>query len=318
VIERGRLIAMAVLTISTFRPSVFEAAVQQGPIPSFKSGVDLVRVSAIVRDHKGRFVPDLKLRDFEVFDDGRKRPIVDFRADLAGVSIAMLLDISGSMQGLLADAREGATHLLKWLQADRDEAAVFTFDTQLIEVEPFTRGLQGLPDRMAAIRPFGATSLHDAIAQTAQRLGDREGRRRGVVVFTDGRDNWSRMKPEEVAAVANRIDVPVYIVGIVTSIDNPTAEIFAETTDNSPLAGPLKELAMSTGGRTYVASTSSGRSLAARQLVDELRHQYLIAFESSGTPGWHPLVIRAHGKDLIVRARNGYIAGQSRPNSSFD
>jgi hypothetical protein len=63
-----------------------------------------------------------------------------------------------------------------------------------------------------------------------------------------------------------------------------------------------------------VASTPAARFAAARQIVDELRHQYLIAFESSGAPGWHPLVVRARQKDLTVRARSGYIAGQSRPS----
>jgi len=55
--------------------------------------------------------------------------------------------------------------------------------------------------------------------------------------------------------------------------------------------------------------------VAARQIVDELRHQYLMAVESNSSPGWHPLVVRARNKDLVVRARSGYIAGQSRPNS---
>jgi phage gpG-like protein len=62
-----------------------------------------------------------------------------------------------------------------------------------------------------------------------------------------------------------------------------------------------------------IASTIAERSIAARAIIDELRHQYLIAFESSGQPGWHPLEVRARGKNLIVRARSGYIAGQSRP-----
>ena len=94
----------------------------------------MVRVATLVRDHKGRFVPDLAARDFEVFDDGRKRPIVDFRAERAGVSAALLLDVSGSMQGRLTAAREAATHVLSWLETDRDEAAIFTFDTRLIQV----------------------------------------------------------------------------------------------------------------------------------------------------------------------------------------
>jgi hypothetical protein len=83
----------------------------------------------------------------------------------------------------------------------------------------------------------------------------------------------------------------------------------------SPFAGALDDLAQWTGGRVVVASAPSQRSVAARQIVDELRHQYLIAFESSGIPGWHPLVVHARDKDLVVHARTGYNAGQSRPNS---
>ena len=107
---------------------------------------------------------------------------------------------------------------------------------------------------------------------------------------------------------------PVYILGIVPSIDNPSADTSAVSADRSPLTGSLSDLAAWTGGHTFVASTPGQRSLAARQIVDELRHQYLIAFESSSIPGWHQLEVRARSKDLIVRARSGYIAGQSRPS----
>ncbi|HXI31060.1 MAG TPA: hypothetical protein VNG89_21635, partial [Vicinamibacterales bacterium] len=78
--------------------------------------------------------------------------------------------------------------------------------------------------------------------------------------------------------------------------------------------GSLHDLATWTGGRAFVVSSIAQRSLVARQIIDEMRHQYLIAFESSQTPGWHPLVVRARNKDLTVRARSGYIAGQSRPS----
>jgi len=286
---------------------------QQPPVATFKSGVDVVRVAAVVRDHKGRFVRDLSARDFEILDSGWPRTITDFRPDTAGVSVALLFDVSGSMEGHLASAREAATHLLSWLDT-RDEAAVFTFDTRLDEVRAFTRDLKTLPEAMTSLVPFGATSLHDAIAQTAERAGAREGRRRAVVVFTDGRDNWSRMQPAEVSAIASRIDVPVYIFGIVPSIDNPTAETATMSAAHSGLAGPLIDLADWTGGHTFVASTPSQRSISARQIVEELRHQYLIAFESSGQPGWHSLVVRARNRDLTVRARSGYIAGQSSPD----
>jgi Ca-activated chloride channel family protein len=287
---------------------------QTPPTATFRSSVDLVRVSAVVRDQKGRFVPDLGAKDFEILDANEPRRIVDFRRDAAGLSLAVLFDVSGSMESRLSDAREQASHMLSWLDAD-DEAAVYTFDTQLIEVAPFTVGLKTVPPSLSDVIPFGATSLNDAIAQTARRTGDREGRRRAVAVLTDGRDNASRLKPAQVSAIASAIDVPVYIFGVVPTIDNPAEEAATSSAAHSSLAGELENLSERTGGRVFVVSTPGQRSTAARQMVDELRHQYLLAFQSSTRPGWHPLVVRARGKELVVRARNGYMAGQSRPNS---
>ena len=295
----------------------------QAAAPTFKSGIDLVRVSAVVRDRKGRLVQNLSPADFEVMEGNTRRPILDFGRDMGGVSVALLFDVSGSMEALLARARDAAGQVLGWLEPG-DDTAVFTFDTHLNEVAPFTAGLKRLPDSLATTIPFGATSLHDAIAATARRLGAREGRRRAVIVFTDGNDNASRMTPEEVSAVASSIDVPVYIFGVVLSIDNPESDDAAVTVDQSPFAGALASLAEWTGGRVLVASAPSQQNLAAKQIVEELRHQYLIAFESSGTPGWHPLAVQPRNKTFVVRARAAYNSavdtrsdtGQSRPTAS--
>jgi VWFA-related protein len=310
---RGKRIAVLAIALWTLASSGSTA--QEAPIAAFTSSVDLVRVSAVVRDRKGRFVADLTRRDFEILDGGVRRPISDFRPDLSGVSVALLFDVSGSMEGLLGQARESAGHLLSSLESGRDEAAIFTFDTRLDEVAPFTTDLGILPARLDLVTPFGATSLHDAIAQAAKRASTRVGRRRAVVVFTDGNDNFSRLKPGEVSGIASAIDVPVYIVGLVSMIDDPSADVGGASAGQSPLAGPLSDLTTWTGGRTFVVSTTAQRSVVARQIVEELRHQYLMAFESSGRPGWHPLQIRTLGKDLTVRARSGYIAGQYRPIS---
>lgn len=292
-----------------------QPTVTEPPVATFKSSVDLVRVSAVVRDRRGRFVKDMSVRDFEVLDGGVNRRITEFRHDEAGVSIAFLFDVSGSMESRMVHAREAAEQVLGWLSLPNDEAAVYTFDTRLDEVTPFTANLPRLPANLATLTPFGATSLHDAVAATAERAAAREGLRRAVVVFTDGSDNASRLTPGEVSGIASSIDVPVYIVGIVPSIDNPASDYSTTTVERSALTNSLSDLAFWTGGRAFVASTIAERSQTARQIVDELRHQYLIAFESSGTPGWHPLVVRARGKDLTVRTRSGYFAGQSRPNS---
>jgi Ca-activated chloride channel family protein len=311
----GKLIVGGIILTVVLGTGGARAQEQAAPAATFKSSIDMVRIAAVVRDSKGRFVRDLTARDFEVVDGGQTRPISDLQQDLAGISVAVLFDVSGSMEGHLPNAREAAWHVLSWLDSLRDEAAVYTFDTHLDERVPFTMGLRTLPESMKQVVPFGATSLHDAVALTARRVGEREGRRRAVVVLTDGADNASRLKPEDVSAIASAIDVPVYIFGIVPSIDNPTAENSTHSVESSAFAGPLAELAAWTGGHVFVASTPGQRSIAARQIIDELRHQYVIAFESSGKPGWHPLVVRARNRDLVVRARSGYIAGQSRPTA---
>lgn len=287
----------------------------QGPVATFKSSIDLVRINAIVRDKKGRFVSNLSATDFEVEDGGVPRRISEFRHDQAGVSVAMLFDVSGSMEDRMKYAREAATHILSWLKEEGDEAAIFTFDTRLTQISPFRSGMTTLPDELSLLKPFGATSLHDAIARTAQKVAGRESLRRAVVVFTDGKDNASKLTPGEVSGIASSIDVPVYIIGIVPSIDNPSEQVAVNGADHSALARALTNLSEWTGGRTFVVSTIAERSQMARQLVEELRHQYLIAFEASTLPGWHPLVVRMRDKDLSVRARSGYIAGQSRPIS---
>jgi len=312
--KRGSVITIGVFVFSGFLASAPPARAQNEPIVAFKSSVDVVRISAIVRDDKGRFVRDLSVHDFEVLDGGQPQRIFDFRRDIAGVSVALLFDVSGSMEGQLPNAREAATHVLSWLDEARDEVAIFTFDTRLDEILDFTTGLKTLPESMTSMAPFGATSLYDGIETTARKVVERDGRRHAVVVFTDGSDNASRLTPSDVSGIASSIDVPVYIFGIVPAIDNPAENISAPAAQQL-LTGGLANLAAWTGGHLFVASGIAQRSMAARQIVDELRHQYLIAFESSGRPGWHPLVVRARSKDLIVRARSGYFAGQSRPNS---
>jgi Ca-activated chloride channel homolog len=279
------------------------------PLPTFRSAVNLVRVAAVARDHKGRFVPDLTAHDFEVFDDGRPRAISDFRQDVAGLNVALLFDASGSMQGQLGQAREAASLVLTALDR-RDEAAVFRFDTHLEEVMPFTEGLRTLPRAMSTVVPFGATSLHDAIAKAAERAAAREGRRRGVVVFTDGNDNASRLTPAEVSGIASSIDVPVYIIGVVSALDDPASSTATTSAEHSPLTGVLANLAAWTGGETFVVSSAVQRTAVAHQIVDEMRHQYLIAIESSAQPGWHRLTLKVRNRDLTVRARSGYVVGQ--------
>src|SRR5437867_1181308 len=83
------------------------------PPPTFKAGVDLVTVSVVVKNREGRPVTGLSREDFELTDAGRVRSISDFRAEPAAVSLAVLLDTSGSMQidPKWPNAREAITRL---------------------------------------------------------------------------------------------------------------------------------------------------------------------------------------------------------------
>ena len=81
--------------------------------------------------------------------------------------------------------------------------------------------------------------------------------------------------------------------------------------------GTIRELAAWTGGELFYASTPSDTSKVARQIVRELRQQYLIAFAPSEVAGWHPIEIRTTRKNLTVRARGGYVAGPPRGNGEF-
>jgi Ca-activated chloride channel family protein len=288
--------------------------------PTFKSAVDLVSVATVVRDRKGRFVRDLQKNDFVIREGKTRRDIVEFHADTdAPVRVALLFDVSGSMRvaSLIEEARQAARHVLGALRLtsvngrEADEAAVFSFDMNLQSLQPFTNDPGAIESALSRIVPYGQTSLYDAIAQTAKRVadvapGDRH--RRAVIVLTDGIDTSSLMKPEEVSAIASEIDVPVYVVSVVSPLDhaggpdavNPRAPAIDQS---------LRSLAQWTGGDLFVTSAPAHESIAARQIVDELRHQYVLAFNSSPTSGWHRLEVTAKDRDYAVRARAGYMSG---------
>ena len=308
---RGLLLLAAVMALV---PAPTFAQAQEPTKPTFSAGIDLVTVTATVRDRKGRLVGGLDAADFEVLDKGERRKIADFRAEPTPVSLAILFDISGSMRvaDRMTAAKFAAYHVLSSLQEGRDEAALFTFDSRLHEVAPFTVDTRALQGALGEVDPFGATSLHDAIAEAAQRVASRTGRRRAVVVITDGIDTASGLTPGQVSGIASSIDVPVYIMATVLPIDHLGRKGALPRRDEVASDGTVQDLARWTGGAMFYVSTPSDTSSVSRQVLDELRMQYVIAFEPAATAGWRPLEIRTRDKDHIVRARSGYIAGGPR------
>jgi VWFA-related protein len=283
----------------------------QLPAATFRSGVEVVTVTAAVRDGQGKVVRNLKKTDFQVMDEGFSRPIQDFYSGDSAVSVAILLDISGSMGvgGNMDRARSAVQSVLAHLQSIGDEAALYTFDSKLQEVVSFTTDLNKIRALSLAGRPWGMTSLYDAIAATAKSVADRANRHRAVLVITDGVDTGSRMKAPEVSGIASSIDVPVYLLTVVNPLDHPGGEFAViEAAGESSNVGTLADLARWTGGDMRVCSMPEHTTAAVDDLFGELRYQYLITFEPGQRPGWHPLEIRTGKKDLVVHARSGYIA----------
>ncbi|OFW46935.1 MAG: hypothetical protein A3J29_09185 [Acidobacteria bacterium RIFCSPLOWO2_12_FULL_67_14b] len=311
--ETGMRRFLLAIAVTLFPATVLAQGTPENAQATFRSGVDLVTVSATVRDNKGRLVKDLTRQDFEVIDRGERRAISEFRAERAPLSLAILFDVSGSMDVAARStaAKFAAHHVLSWLDDGRDEAGLFAFDSRLREVAPFTVDTRALKGALGEVDPFGATSLHDAISEAAARVATRPAARRAVVVLTDGIDTASRLSPAEVSANAAAIDVPVYIIALVLPIDDPGSD---RATPGSKRQAPssigtIEDLARWTGGALYYSSTSASAHKAARSVIDELRQLYLIAFEPGAAPGWHPIEIRTSDKDFFVRTRGGYVAG---------
>lgn len=283
---------------------------------TFRSAVEVVNVSVSVRDARGRVVRDLQRSDFTIVDSGRATPITDFWAGDGPVSLGILLDISGSMAvGRNMDRARQAVDLALANMRYGDEAALLTFDSRLEQVVPFTTELERVRQVSLAGTPFGTTSLFDAIAETAKVAAERHNRHRALLVITDGVDTASRLTAPEVSGIASTIDVPVYLLTVVSPADHPGGEFAVVESGGTSEVATLADLARWTGGDLRVSSMPAHSVQALQDLFVELRYQYVITFEPSARPGWHPIEIQTRKKSQVVRARGGYMTGPARVGS---
>jgi Ca-activated chloride channel family protein len=302
-------LSLRILAMSAFAALLIPTATvaQDAPAgteqPVFRSSVDLVSMAAVVRDGRGRVVPMLKHDDFELFDTGQQRPILDLRTEAgAPASVALLVDGSGSMKvgAALQASRHISAAILHSLNPSRDDAALFSFDTRLVSMHDFTSDFAAVRASLEEVEAWGSTSLYDAIAGAAGIVSKRTTNRRAVVVLTDGSDTTSAYRPADVSAIASAVDVPVYVFALSAGVSAENA-IASGTT--------LAELARWTGGDYLDASTPLLMHKAIARLVEDLRHQYLIAFEASSTHGWRAVELKTRKKGLNVRTRGWYLAG---------
>ena len=309
----ARMCTAAVMTAAIgLQPATATVAVAQ--TPSFRAAVDVVSVTAVVRDSRGRPVNNLGREDFQVYERGRLRQIVQFKSsDQGPISLGILFDVSGSMRGAtqMQAGQRAVEHILSWVNPSQDEVGLFSFDAELRREVDFTTDLAKVKAAVNSLTAVGQTSLYDANNKTAAALADRPSPRRAVIVITDGIDTSSKLTPSQVSGMASAIDVPVYVIAVLSPLDHPGQDMAVVGADSSPVATHLSNLSYWTGGTLFMVSAPAHASQAARDLITELRHQYLIAFEAAREPGWYELDVRTRRRELTVRARSGYFS-QSR------
>jgi VWFA-related protein len=183
----------------------------------FRTGVELINVTATVTDSNGRFVSGLRKEDFHVFEDGVEQPITHFNAERVPVSLGLIVDTSSSMDGeKWLNAKSALNRFLLELLDPRDEVFVYRFDNQPELVEGWTTDRSRIVAALGRIRPRGATSLYDAVLEALPLAQTGRHRKKALVVISDGNDSNSYATLREVKSLVRESEIMVYAVGIDT------------------------------------------------------------------------------------------------------
>ena len=190
---------------------------QDSQVFRFRTGVELINVTATVTDANGRFVSGLRKEDFRLFEDGQEQQITHFNSERVPVSLGLVVDTSGSMEGeKWVSARQALNRFLFQLLDRDDEVFLYRFDNQPELIETWTTDRERIATGLARIRPRGATSLYDAVAAAAPLAQTGRHRKKAIVVISDGNDTNSRATIREIKTMIRSTEVLAYAIGIDT------------------------------------------------------------------------------------------------------
>jgi Ca-activated chloride channel homolog len=281
---------------------------------TFRSGVDLVTLGAAVFDKKGNHLTDLRQDDFEIYEDGQKQAVqlfapCDAQAGEPGpaspveLHLGALLDFSESMEADLQFEQGAAIKFLGSRPEARDLTLV-AFETE-IRVSRYTQSEFGrLVERIRGRQTEGATALWDAIGVYLGDASKQEGRK-VLVLYTDGGENVSSLRYNELLDLLKASDVTVHAIGLV---QHQRPEVLLE------LRTRLQRIAEITGGQAFFPVSMRDLDRAYAQVAAEIDAQYSIGYVSTNakTDGtWRKVEIRVVRPGLAgvkVRARAGYYA----------
>jgi VWFA-related protein len=215
-----------------------QGAPPQEPQPQsfkFRTGVELINVNATVTDQSGRFVSGLTKDDFRVFEDEQPQVVTHFNAERVPVSLGIVLDTSGSMDGeKMHAAKQALERFLSQLLDPEDEVFLYRFDNSPELVEGWTRDKRRVIESLGRVQPRGGTALYDAVADAVHLAQQGHNKKKAVVILSDGNDTSSRTDVFAVKQLIRETEVLVYAIGIDAS-GTPFAS--NRTGSGSPWAG---------------------------------------------------------------------------------
>ncbi len=310
----------------------------------FKSGVDLVNVTATVTDEDGRFVSGLRREDFSVYEDGKLQDVSHFSNDRVPVSLGIVLDTSGSMtQEKMAAARSAIDRLIYDLLDKDDELFLVQFATRATLRQDWTTDRRLISRAVRDANVTGGTAIYDAVSTAIPTAQAGMHRKKALLVISDGNDTNSSTPVGSLRQQIRESDVLVYALGIDGSgrradvrppVQIPLPLPFPFPGGRRPQPGlppiggggggggwpsvpgdrvnadALRQITDDTGGRTEIVRGSEGLGPATARIADELSKQYYLGYSSNieRDGQWHSIRVAVRDRRLTVRARRGYVA----------
>jgi VWFA-related protein len=258
--------------------------------------VRLVEVHAAVMDRRGHYLSGLQAGQFQVMEDGRPQSIHIFEAQSSAMTLALLVDTTGSMAKVLPHVKNAVAQLVTAMKPE-DSIGLFSFRNRLSVLQPFTRDHGAALKALLATRAAGSTALFDSLTQLAVELSRTNGKK-AILLFTDGADNSSLLSMEQALQTVKRNGFPIYAVSQGSALED------------KPMLNRLQEISEVTGGMAFEVRQADGIATAFNRIAADLQHLYLLAYYPS-TPEntrWRKInVVLPEQKEVKVRAKEGYL-----------
>jgi VWFA-related protein len=254
-----------------------------------------------------RLASDLKKENFQVFEDGVKQKLISFQHTDLPVSIAMVVDNSGSMGRKRPSVNKSAMDLIA-ASNPQDETFVVNFSDAAIIDQDFTSNVNKLREGLSHIEAKGGTALYNAVVASADKLAtDAKRPKQVIILITDGEDNASDYNLEQTIRRVQQLSGPViYTIGLLFGDEDMSHSEVKEARH------ALETLSSETGGMAFFPKNIEQVDQIAAEVARDIRNQYTLGYHSSRPttePGFRRVEVKAEGKGegkLIVRTRTGY------------